>query len=191
MKELIKITEQNGNRAVSATELHGFLEVKSKFAEWINRRIEEYGFIEGQDFSSFSEISEKPNGGRPTTEYAISINMAKELSMVERNEKGKLARLYFIEMEKRATQKELSVSDYPNQNKILQAELFSLIKANLFIGDVTKIARENGFNRNTVNSVVQRRSYSPEIIKVLYEKALENKSKRRAELEEMISVLKA
>ncbi|WP_372473327.1 antA/AntB antirepressor family protein [Capnocytophaga sp. ARDL2] len=191
MKELIKITEQNGNRAVSARELHGFLEVKSKFAEWINRRIEEYGFIEGQDFSSFSEISEKPNGGRPTTEYAISINMAKELSMVERNEKGKLARLYFIEMEKRATQKELSVSDYPNQNKILQAELFSLIKANLFIGDVTKIARENGFNRNTVNSVVQRRSYSPEIIKVLYEKALENKSKRRAELEEMISVLKA
>lgn len=106
MHELITITEQNGQRAVSARELHQFLEVKSKFADWIKNRIEEYGFVENQDFVSVSKILE--NGGR-TKEYAISLDMAKELSMVERNEKGKQARRYFIEVEKRAREHLLKI----------------------------------------------------------------------------------
>lgn len=78
--ELIRITEQNGEKAVNARELHQFLEVKSRFGDWIKNRIEDYGFIENQDFVSVSKNLE--NGGR-TIEYIISMDMAKELSMVE------------------------------------------------------------------------------------------------------------
>ena len=104
MDELIPLQPQtiNGNavETVNAEELHKFLEVRSKFADWIKNRISEYDFVENQDFVSFSENLEKPQGGRPSQEYYISLDMAKELSMVERNEKGREARKYFIECEK-------------------------------------------------------------------------------------------
>lgn len=85
-------------RAVNARELHAFLGNKDHFATWIKDRIKQYDFVEGRDFASFSEVSEK--GGRPSVEYALTIDMAKELSMVERNEQGKKARAYFIECER-------------------------------------------------------------------------------------------
>lgn len=88
-------------QTVNARELHGFLEVGSAFKDWIARRIADYGFTEGKDFCSF--LSES-SGGRPSKEYALSLSMAKELAMVERNEKGKQARAYFIECERRAQQ---------------------------------------------------------------------------------------
>lgn len=102
MDELIKITEHDGKRAVSARELHQFLENKRQFADWIKQRIDQYGFVENQDFEVIHNFVKKPEGGRPTTEYALSINMAKELSMVENNENGRMARKYFIECEKKA-----------------------------------------------------------------------------------------
>lgn len=80
-------------------ELHTFLKNGDKFADWIKGRIEKYEFAQGKDFEGFSGKTEKPQGGRPTTEYHLSINMAKELSMVENNEQGKIARRYFIECE--------------------------------------------------------------------------------------------
>jgi len=81
--------------------LHAFLESKKQFADWIKHRIKKYGLVENQDFVSFSLISEKPQqGGRPQTEYALSLDCAKELAMVEGNERGKEARQYFIECEK-------------------------------------------------------------------------------------------
>ena len=64
----------------------------------MKERIEEYGFEEGKDFSP---ISGKSTGGRPSKDYRISLDMAKELAMVERNEKGRIIRRYFIECEKR------------------------------------------------------------------------------------------
>lgn len=81
-------------QAVNARELHAFLQNKDHFATWIKDRIAQYDFQENQDFVTFSENSEK---GRPRLEYAITLDMAKELSMVERNEQGKMARRYFIE----------------------------------------------------------------------------------------------
>ena len=77
--ELIKITEENGQRAVSARELHLFLEVQSKFADWIKNRINEYGFIENQDYMVFAEIGENSNGGCSLKEYALTLDIAKEL----------------------------------------------------------------------------------------------------------------
>ena len=77
MKELIKITEQNGKRAVSARELHRFLESKQEFATWIKNRIEKYGFVENQDFEVFDNFIKNPNGGRPLIEYALTIECEK------------------------------------------------------------------------------------------------------------------
>lgn len=98
--EVIKITQQNGKNAVSARELHSFLESKQDFSTWIKNRIKKYGFIENQDFEVFHNFIENPNGGRPLLEYALTLDCAKEIAMVEGNTKGKQARRYFIEFEK-------------------------------------------------------------------------------------------
>lgn len=100
MKEIIKIIERDGEKAVSARELYAFLESKQEFSNWIKSRIDKYGFVENQDYEVFDNFIKNPLGGRPTTEYALSIDMAKELSMVENNERGREARRYFIECEK-------------------------------------------------------------------------------------------
>ena len=85
-------------QTVNARDLHAFLGNRDHFATWIKDRIRQYGFSKGVDFTAFSEVSEK---GRPSDEYALTIDMAKELAMVERNEKGKEARAYFIDCERR------------------------------------------------------------------------------------------
>lgn len=104
MNQLIPIADrQIGNQpvqTVDARELHEFLEVGKVFAAWIQERIEQYGFVEHRDFEVFSESGKNPLGGRPTIQYAISLDMAKELAMVERSKKGKQARQYFIECER-------------------------------------------------------------------------------------------
>jgi anti-repressor protein len=102
MEELIKITEQDGRQAVSARELHQFLDSKQEFANWIKNRIDKYGFVEGQDFCSFDNSIKRETGATIRKEYAISIDMAKELCMIENNERGKQARRYFIACEKKA-----------------------------------------------------------------------------------------
>lgn len=99
MEQLITITEQNGQKAVSARELHGFLKSKKAFTDWMTHRIKKYGLIESVDYQTLSLNGEK---GRPSTEYALSLDAAKELSMVEGNEQGKKARQYFIECERMA-----------------------------------------------------------------------------------------
>jgi len=92
----IKITYRDDQPAVSARELHGFLEVKTAYKDWFPRMCE-YGFIEGQDFCSF--LSES-TGGRPAQDAVLTLDMAKEICMLQRSEKGKLARQYFIQLEK-------------------------------------------------------------------------------------------
>ena len=103
MNELIPLQPQtiNGNavETVNARELHTFLESKQDFSTWIKNRIADYDFVENQDFVRFHKKMEANNA--TLIEYAISLDMAKELSMVERNEQGKQARKYFIGCEKR------------------------------------------------------------------------------------------
>ena len=106
-EELIKITtNENGVRCVSARELHEGLEVKSKFADWIKNRIKKYGFEENTDYICLSKNLEtqRINGQRGVTaekDYIITVDMAKELCMVENNELGRQFRKYFIECEKK------------------------------------------------------------------------------------------
>jgi anti-repressor protein len=105
MNDLIPVTTRQFNgktiQAVNARELHNFLQVGKMFTHWINDRIEKYGFTENHDFEVFADSGKNPSGGRPAKEYAITLDMAKELAMVERNERGRQARRYFIECERR------------------------------------------------------------------------------------------
>ena len=84
----------------NARELHAFLEIQTRYNDWIKNRINEYGFIQDEDYLV---ITERTNG-RPRKEYHITLDMGKELGMVERNERGRQIRKYFIECERRATQ---------------------------------------------------------------------------------------
>ena len=114
MHELISLQPHATlTQAVNARELHTFLEVQTRFNDWIAARITDYAFVENQDYVRFTENSVKPQGGRPSIGYFISLDMAKELSMVERNERGKEARRYFIECEKRLKEQTVSQSVQP------------------------------------------------------------------------------
>jgi anti-repressor protein len=88
-------------QTVNARDLHEFLKVGKDFSNWIKDRIKQFNFEENRDFIVFADIGEKPQGGRPSKDYHLTLDMAKELSMVERNAKGKLARQYFIECERK------------------------------------------------------------------------------------------
>ncbi|EAO7118549.1 phage antirepressor Ant [Campylobacter coli] len=90
-------TELQGAFPANVKNLFYFLEIDTKFADWINRRINHYDFIENQDYI----IELVYTKGRPRKEYYVTLDMAKELCMVENNEKGRQARRYFIECEKR------------------------------------------------------------------------------------------
>lgn len=121
--ELIKVTQnEKGEQLVSGRELHEFLEVKSKYVDWFNRMVE-YGFVENVDFTTINEVSQKKEGSRTVNReqinHAISLSMAKELSMIQRTEKGKQARLYFIECEK---QLKNNVASYTIEDKIERAK---------------------------------------------------------------------
>ncbi|WP_289689335.1 antA/AntB antirepressor family protein [Escherichia coli] len=94
---------------VNARDLHTFLDVGKRFASWIVERIAEYGFVENQDFMIISQVREKIGRGRPAKDYHLTLDTAKELAMVERNEKGRQIRRYFIECEKRLRQQETKV----------------------------------------------------------------------------------
>ena len=96
MQELIKVTEQNGEQLVSARELYEFLELdKSQWARWTKKNIEEI-FEENQEYQRLDIMS----NGNNTTEYILKLDVAKELAMLSRSEKGKEIRKYFIELEK-------------------------------------------------------------------------------------------
>lgn len=84
----------------NARELHSFLEIQTRYNDWVKNRINEYGFIQDEDYLV---ITERTNG-RPRKEYHITLDMGKELGMVERNERGRQIRKYFIECERRASQ---------------------------------------------------------------------------------------
>lgn len=104
MQELIKITQDaQGINTVNARDMHSFLEVGRDFSNWIKERIESFGFTENQDFvCSTNPANGNGAGLRGRIDYHLTLDMAKELSMVERNAKGKEARQYFIEVEKAA-----------------------------------------------------------------------------------------
>jgi len=99
MKELIKVNYDSERPTILGRDLHEFLEVDTKYTQWFARMCE-YGFEENVDFIGFSQNWEKPQGGRPSQDHQLTIDMAKEICMLQRSEKGKIARQYFIQLEK-------------------------------------------------------------------------------------------
>lgn len=97
MDQLIPINYDNERQTVCGRALHEFLKVGTAYKDWFPRMCE-YGFTEGTDFCS---ILSESTGGRPALDHQITIEMAKEIAMLQRTEKGKQARLYFIELERR------------------------------------------------------------------------------------------
>lgn len=97
---VIPLTDHDGTQAVMGRDLHKFLGVSERYTQWF-ARMEEYGFTAGQDFI---RETGKSTGGRPSVNHIISLDMAKEISMIQRTDKGKQARQYFIECERRAKQ---------------------------------------------------------------------------------------
>jgi anti-repressor protein len=105
MNQLISIsTNQQGENIVSARELYEFLEVKTEFSKWCTRMFE-YGFVENRDYTEVTvKNDDNLKGGRSTLiDYALTLDTSKEIAMVQRTEKGKQARLYFIDCEKQVT----------------------------------------------------------------------------------------
>lgn len=99
---LISIYEnESKERLINARQLHRELENKRRFADWIKQRIEQYGFVENEEFIKHHNFVMVGNLKRPQIDYFVTIHMAKELCMVENNEKGRFIRRYFIETEKR------------------------------------------------------------------------------------------
>lgn len=99
MNELIKINYESDRPTVLARDLHGFLEVETPFHKWFPRMCE-YGFTEDEDYRTF--LSNRSDGlpGKSRQDAQLTIDMAKEICMLQRNEKGKQARQYFLQLEK-------------------------------------------------------------------------------------------
>ena len=159
MNELIPINMNDPERiTVSARDLHEFLEVETRFNDWFHRMCE-YGFAENHDFRFYSKMS-NTSGGRPAQDAQITIDMAKELCMLQRNEKGKQARQYFIQLEKdwnspekvmaRALQiaerkiKNLEAQSEENRPKVLFADSVAASHTSILIFDLAKILKQNG-----------------------------------------------
>jgi anti-repressor protein len=132
MNELMKVDYSRTEPTVSGRELHEFLELETRYNDWF-RRMCDYGFSEGVDFYSIlSKTGEL--GGRPSTDHQLSIPMAKELCMIQRTERGKQARQYFIAIEKAWNTPEMIMSRALKMADItiqqLRAENSKLIVAN-------------------------------------------------------------
>lgn len=163
MNELIRIDYSNDQPAVSARDLHEFLEVGTKYADWFPRMCE-YGFTEGQDFNLLKIERVQQEGGRMVSrtvdDAALSIGMAKEICMLQRNEKGKIARQYFLRLEKdwnspekvmaralRIADKRLKMleekveADCP---KVLFADSVCASQNSILIGELAKLLKQNG-----------------------------------------------
>ena len=101
MKELIPINEKDGQQVVSARELHAYLAVETNFTTWCKRMFG-YGFVENQDYIILSKNGTNKISKSNPMDYALTLDCAKEISMLQRTDKGKQARQYFIEVEKTA-----------------------------------------------------------------------------------------
>lgn len=160
MNELLKINYNDDRITVSARDLYEFLEIGTRFNDWFSRMCE-YGFNRGADYEEVLLKNEQnPQGGRPATDYQMTIEMGKEIAMIQRNEKGKQARQYFIELERRWNSPEYvmkralefankQIEQLMNENialkpKALFADSVSCSESTILIGDLAKLISKNG-----------------------------------------------
>ena len=147
MEELIPIHDHEGENVVNARELHAFLGSKQDFSTWIKSRISKYKFVEGEDYLLHKIMEQTPTGAKHKIEYAITIDMAKDLGMVENNQKGKQVRDYFKDVEKsfkESTKKGLIVPNFDNPAEAARAwaDQYEATKAAEQKAQIEQTARE-------------------------------------------------
>lgn len=165
-KGLIKVYETDTNeKVVNARELHEGLESKTKYNDWITRRLLDIDAIENEDYIVLLKNEQNLKGGRPTKEYILKLDAAKEVAMLERNEKGKQYRRYFIEVEKKYKQnllpsnykealqhliiaveekEKLQMEIEQQKPKVIFADAVSVTNDTILIRDLAKILKQNG-----------------------------------------------
>lgn len=161
MNELLKVNYGNDRITLSARELHEFLEIETPFKKWFGR-MAEYGFSQEIDYREvMDKIVQNPKGGRPSTDYEITLDMAKEIAMIQRSDKGKEVRQYFLELERRWNSPEAvmnraleysrkQVKALMEENKELKpkalfADAVSASDESILIGQLAKLIRQNGY----------------------------------------------
>jgi len=180
MNELIKIEVKDGQQLASGRELHKFLEIGTEYMKWFSRMIN-YGFVENVDFIVIVKNDEDDTafgGIRKSTDHLIKLNMAKEISMLQRNEKGKEARTYFIKCEEAWNSPEMilaranqiqsrMIEDYAKKIEALENKIQEDKPKVEFYNDVTdskhtcdmqtvaKVLNFKGVGRNTLFEILR------------------------------------
>lgn len=177
MNTLIKVTIKNNQQLVSARELYKGLAVKTRFSLWVNQNFKD--FVENEDFSSvFITTQQNQYGGtKRIQDYAITISMAKELSMLSHTEKGKKYRKYFIDLERKWNDPQevvkrgyailqdentqLKIENETMKPKALFADSVSASNSTILIGDLAKVLCGNGVNvgQNRLFQILRDKGY--------------------------------
>ena len=162
MNELINVTLNDSQEpVVSGRQLHEALEVKTKYADWFNRMVD-YGFTENQDFLLLKNEQQTGRGGHNRVDHIIKLDMAKEIAMIQRTERGKQVRQYFIQVEKdfnspekimarallMADQKvhKLEAQIKADRPKVLFADAVSASHTSILVGELAKLLKQNGID---------------------------------------------
>lgn len=173
MNELIKVTYDNDRATVSGRELHEKLEIKTPYTQWFER-MAEYGFVENEDYVGLSQKCEKPSGGRPSVDHQMTIEMAKQICMIQRTDAGRRYREYFLEIERKWNDPQMVMARsliYANKQleilsgqldaanarieeanaqieeakpKVLFADAVKASKTSIMVGELAKLLRQNG-----------------------------------------------
>ncbi|CCB95234.1 phage antirepressor protein [Streptococcus salivarius JIM8777] len=162
MNNLINITlNENQEPVVSGRQLHQVLGVKTPYSMWFDRMVE-YGFTENQDFLLNNSVKQTGRGGHNKIDHVLKLDMAKEIAMIQRTDKGKEVRKYFIQVEKDFNSPEkimarallmadkkvhkLEAQIEADRPKVLFADAVSASKSSCLIGELAKILKQNGID---------------------------------------------
>lgn len=165
MNELIPTQQSDdGNILVSARDLYKFLDVTERFSKWWERMVN-YGFTSGIDYTPYQMVH--PQNKQKIIDYAMRLDMAKEISMIQRNEKGKQARQYFIEIEKKwnspemiiqramqIQQKKIEKLESEKQELLPKATYHDLVLQSKSLMSTTQIAKDFGLGAPTLNKIL-------------------------------------
>lgn len=162
MNELITV-ELNDNQepVVSGRQLHKALGVKTKYADWFSRMVE-YGFTENQDFLLLKNEQQTGRGGHNKIDHVLKLDMAKEIAMIQRTDKGKEVRQYFIQIEKDFNSPEkimarallmadkkvhkLEAQIEADKPKVIFADAVSASHTSILVGELAKLIKQNGYD---------------------------------------------
>ena len=177
MNELIKISTSSNDITLSGRDLHEFLEIGTQYKDWFPRMIE-YGFSEGEDFNPLKIEQVQTEGSREVKrniiDHEIKLDMAKEIAMIQRSEKGKQARKYFLDVEKKWNSPEiimkraLEIASKQVENLMLEnkqkeqvihelqpkATYYDLILQNSTLLAITVIAKDYGMSGTALNDTL-------------------------------------